>query len=611
MDLAQIYANAASSGQMIGFESQINTKVEDAVNEVRDIINGSGTVLSAVTSSYHPIDEEYKPAAKKAADGYVATLAPLVKWNFDIDISLQERDDPNSYLWQYANVLEMQFINYPPTDIVLSNNTVLENQPVGTNVGTFSTIDPLGEDTFSYSLVGGDIEFFSIDDNALITASLFDYEFKDSYSVRIRSTDSNEFFIEKDFTVNISNIIEPGSLTVNIDPVDVQTTGQWHLTSGADTSWKDSGDMISVLAGNYTLEFEDIYGWITPLPLAITIPEEALVTENIIYTHKTPNPNRNGDGKVNLIDFSLLANKWLLSGCEEANHGCDGSDINYSGSVGTDDLLIMAEHWLEDMVAEPAGMVFVSINDDGSGMKDSSGNPISHGGFNGEMSRYETTNAQFCEYLNAALASDDIYVGNDDVIYGKIGSNSGDDFPSQVYFDTYAASSYSQITYSNGTFSVRSRDGYSMANHPVGEVSWYGATAFCNYYGYRLPTEWEWQAVADYDGSYTYGCGNIIDYSRANFHDSLYGYSNPLNLSTWPYTSPVGYYILCGYGMFDMAGNVWEWTSTVIGSSGGYRVIRGGGWGSGNYDEYNCTVSDRPVYYPSSSDNSFGFRVCR
>lgn len=122
----------------------------------------------------------------------------------------------------------------------------------------------------------------------------------------------------------------------------------------------------------------------------------------------------------------------------------------------------------------------------------------------------------------------------------------------ELYFDTSEYSSESQITY-NGVdeFSVRTRDGYDMSNHPVVEVSWYGAVTFCNYYGFRLPTEWEWQAVADFDGTFTYGCGTTIDHTKAN-----YDMDNPLNLSDEPYTSPVAHYPSFGYGMNDMAGNV-------------------------------------------------------
>jgi hypothetical protein len=245
--------------------------------------------------------------------------------------------------------------------------------------------------------------------------------------------------------------------------------------------------------------------------------------------------------------------------------------------------------------ADSPGMVWVYINDPGvSG----------HESFTGYMSKHETTNAQYCEFLNAALASGDIYVSFNRV-YGANGSNSGTDFAGE-YMDltNYPASSDSQIIYSSGVFSVRSRDGYYMGNHPVVRVSWYGATAFCNYYGYRLPTEWEWQAVADYDGSYTYGCGTTIDPAKANYYFGDGIYVNPLNLSSYPYTSPVNHYLSYGYGINDMAGNVFEWTST---RSGDVRVFRGGGWSS-----TDCTVlSRRVINRPYYAYYYVGFRVVR
>ncbi|MCK4887400.1 MAG: formylglycine-generating enzyme family protein, partial [Planctomycetes bacterium] len=218
------------------------------------------------------------------------------------------------------------------------------------------------------------------------------------------------------------------------------------------------------------------------------------------------------------------------------------------------------------------------------------------------MSKYETTNVQYCQFLNEAFATGDITV-DANIVYGSNGSNGGADFVGQVYFDTYAASSDSQITWNGTSFGVRSRDGDYMGNHPVVCVSWYGATAFCNYYGWRLPTEWEWQAVADYDGSYTYGCGTSIDYSKAN-----YDRANPLNLSSSPYTSPVNHYPSYGYGMNDMAGNAWEWTSSLLNPAYSYRVVRGGCW---SYDYDYGTVSKRYFYYPNYTLNYNGFRVCR
>ena len=159
------------------------------------------------------------------------------------------------------------------------------------------------------------------------------------------------------------------------------------------------------------------------------------------------------------------------------------------------------------------------------------------------------------------------------MLLGASGSNSGADFVGQVYYDlagpgyTYDGATNggaARINYSGGVFTVDS----GFENHPVTYVSWYGATAFCNYYGYRLPTEWEWQAVADYDGSYTYGCGTTINNSIANY----FGSTHPDG------TTAVGAFGTYGYGMCDMAGNVWEWTSSCSYSdcSGGCRVLRGG-----------------------------------
>jgi len=101
-------------------------------------------------------------------------------------------------------------VNDTPTDIALSANTVVENLPINTVVGTLSTTDLDVGDTFSYSLVSGagstDNASFNISGSSLRTSAVFDYEIKNSYSIRVRSTDAGSLFFEKVFTIVVINV---------------------------------------------------------------------------------------------------------------------------------------------------------------------------------------------------------------------------------------------------------------------------------------------------------------------------------------------------------------------------------------------------------------------
>jgi hypothetical protein len=95
--------------------------------------------------------------------------------------------------------------NQTPTAIQLSNSSVLENQPAGTTVGKFSTIDPDSNDAFTYTLVTNkgqeDGNSFTISGNTLLTAVSFDYEAKSSYNIHVRTTDSGGLTCEQTFTI--------------------------------------------------------------------------------------------------------------------------------------------------------------------------------------------------------------------------------------------------------------------------------------------------------------------------------------------------------------------------------------------------------------------------
>ena len=103
----------------------------------------------------------------------------------------------------------------PPQNLLLSNNSIEENRPVNSPIGTFSTIDPDAGDTFTYSLVTGDGSVnnaaFTIVNNELRLSVVPDFETKPSYSIRVRTTDVGGLFFEKIFTIRIIDLPEnPG-----------------------------------------------------------------------------------------------------------------------------------------------------------------------------------------------------------------------------------------------------------------------------------------------------------------------------------------------------------------------------------------------------------------
>jgi len=231
----------------------------------------------------------------------------------------------------------------------------------------------------------------------------------------------------------------------------------------------------------------------------------------------------------------------------------------------------------------------------------------------------DVTVSQYVDFLNTALAAALLKVDGDQIV----GFYPGDEFRAVKHELEITATDYifvpledpaSRFTFDGAVF-------YAVAgyeNHPMTNVSWFGAWGFCGNYGGRLPTELEWEKAArGSEDNRPFPWGSGITLNNANFYSSRDPFEDMSSFGSR--TSPVGFYngqtyngyltldSISPYGLYDMAGNVWQWTGDVY-EGMHYRFMRGG-----SKDTYDMDLriwvrnNATPTYYSPG----VGFRCVR
>ncbi|WP_442506615.1 hypothetical protein SH528x_005469 [Novipirellula sp. SH528] len=232
------------------------------------------------------------------------TLTANSSFNFEAKNSYSVRvrtTDQGGLSFEKAFTIDITDVNENPTDLALSPSSIAENAGPNALVGAFTTTDPDAANTFTYSLVAGtgstDNAAFTISGNTLIAKSSFNFEAKNNYSIRVRSTDQGGLSIEQAITVTVTDVTDE---TINLDTENTATTtlvGGW--TPSVSTPGFEGVNYVYTLPGtNSTATFR---------------PTIMVAGQYEVFVKYSSHANRASNAKVSVTHadgtFSILQNQ--------------------------------------------------------------------------------------------------------------------------------------------------------------------------------------------------------------------------------------------------------------------------------------------------------------
>jgi hypothetical protein len=270
------------------------------------------------------------------------------KTSYSIRVRVTDSHNNN---YERSFTVNVTNVNEAPTNISLSNNSVSENVPLGTTVGTLTATDPDSGATFTYSLAAGagdaDNDSFVIAGSSLRSDTLFDYNTKSSYGIRIRVTDNGGLYYEKSFTINITEVDTTPPTVSALSPAD----GAGNVAVNADLVITFSENVVKGTEGNITIkktiddntvdEIDVTSANVSVSNKTVTISHKTLAINTGYYVLITPGAFKDTAGN----DYAGISNKgtWNFTTMNDTTPPTVTNTALSSGDVLRPDSMLIVE----------------------------------------------------------------------------------------------------------------------------------------------------------------------------------------------------------------------------------------------------------------------------